>query len=78
MPTDVPCARCGQTRGPMPFKPFQNEFGQQLYDTICGVCWGEWTKRQQQLINHYGLDPRTPQAKEFLLNALKEFLLQPQ
>lgn len=74
MSIEISCVRCGQTRGRMAFKPFQNEFGQELYDTICGVCWGEWIKRQQQLINHYALDLRTPQAREFLMSALREFL----
>lgn len=76
MSTDITCTRCGQTRARMAFKPFQNDLGQQLFDSICGVCWGEWLKRQQQLINHYGLNLREPAAKELLMTSLKEFLLQ--
>jgi Fe-S cluster biosynthesis and repair protein YggX len=73
MSDTITCARCGQTAARMAFKPFQNELGQQLYDTICGACWAEWTKRQQQLINHYALDPRTPEARQFLVGAVREF-----
>lgn len=73
----VTCARCGETRDRIAFKPFPNEFGQRVYDAICAVCWGEWLRTQQQLINHYALIPHQPQAKEFLLRNLEQFLYGP-
>jgi Fe-S cluster biosynthesis and repair protein YggX len=76
MPT-VHCARCGQERDQMTFQPFQNELGKRAYDEICGVCWGEWLKMQQQLINHYGLNLRDPKAKEFLFRNMEQFLFKP-
>jgi Fe-S cluster biosynthesis and repair protein YggX len=38
------------------------------------VCWQEWLKTQQQLINHYGLNVRDPKAKEFLFANMEKFL----
>jgi Fe-S cluster biosynthesis and repair protein YggX len=70
----VNCTRCGQTREGMAFQPFQNEIGRRAYQEICGVCWGEWLKMQQQLINHYGLNLREPQAKDFLFRNMEGFL----
>jgi Fe-S cluster biosynthesis and repair protein YggX len=70
----VHCVRCGQDRNRMAFKPFQTELGQRAYDQICGVCWSDWLKMQQQLINHYGLNLRDPQAKEFLFRNMEQFL----
>ena len=58
----------------MPFRPFQNELGLKVFEQICNNCWGEWLKLQQQLINHYGLQVREPQAKEFLYTQLEGFL----
>ena len=58
----------------MAFQPFQNDLGKRLYEEVCGVCWGEWLKFQQQLINHYGLNLRDAQAKEFLLQQLEAFV----
>jgi Fe-S cluster biosynthesis and repair protein YggX len=58
----------------MAFQPFQNDLGRRAYAEICGVCWGEWLKTQQQLINHYGLNLREPTAKEFLFNNMEQFL----
>ena len=72
--TTVHCVRCGLDRDRMAFQPFQNEIGKRAYEEICGTCWGEWTKMQQQLINHYGLNPREPKAKEFLFRNMEQFL----
>ena len=71
---EITCKRCGQTRDQMSFQPFQNELGRRLYQEICATCWGEWTKAQQQMINHYGLNVRDPKAKEMLLKSMEQFL----
>jgi Fe-S cluster biosynthesis and repair protein YggX len=70
----VTCTRCGQTRDGMAFQPFQNDIGRRAFEQICGVCWGEWLKFQQQLINHYGLNLRDQQAKDFLYRNMEQFL----
>jgi Fe-S cluster biosynthesis and repair protein YggX len=70
----VQCRRCGQTREGMAFQPFQNDIGRRAYELICGVCWADWLKFQQQLINHYGLNLREQQAKDFLYRNMEEFL----
>jgi len=58
----------------MAFQPFRNELGRRVYEQICGACWAEWLQTQQQLINHYGLNLRDTQAKEFLLANMDQFL----
>jgi len=75
MPT-VTCARCGQTRDQLQFRPFQNELGLRVFEQICSSCWAEWLRTQQQLINHYALNVRDPRAKEFLFASMEQFLFQ--
>jgi len=58
----------------MAFQPFQNDIGKRAYGEICAVCWGEWLKHQQALINHYGLNLREAEAKKFLFEQMEEFL----
>ena len=70
----IHCTRCAQERDQVPFRPFPNELGQRVLEQICNVCWSEWLKLQQQLINHYALNLRDPAAKEFLYRQLEEFL----
>jgi len=70
----ITCARCGQTRDQQGFAPFPNALGQRVFQEICAVCWAEWLKYQQQMINHYGLNLREPSAREFLLQQMEQFL----
>lgn len=70
----VTCSRCLNTRDGVPYRPFQNDLGKRIFEEICNVCWSEWLKLQQQLINHYGLNVRDPQAKEFLTAELNKLL----
>lgn len=58
----------------MNFQPFQTDLGQRIFREICGPCWGEWLMTQRQLINHYGLNVREAQAKEFLFRNMEQFL----
>jgi Fe-S cluster biosynthesis and repair protein YggX len=55
----------------MAFQPFANELGRRAFSEICAVCWSEWLRTQQQLINHYALNLRDPQAKEFLFKQME-------
>ena len=70
----VLCVRCGLERDSMAFQPFPNDLGRRVYEQVCGVCWGEWLRTQQQLINHYGLNVMDPQARQFLTQNMKAFL----
>jgi Fe-S cluster biosynthesis and repair protein YggX len=70
----ITCTRCGQTRDQIAFRPFQNDLGLRVFQQICAACWAEWNKTQQQLINHYSLNVRDPQAKEFLFKQMEGFL----
>jgi Fe-S cluster biosynthesis and repair protein YggX len=73
MPT-IHCVRCGQERDQIGFRPFSNDLGLRVYQQICGICWAEWLRTQQQLINHYGLNLRDQQAKDFLFANMEQFL----
>jgi len=70
----ITCTRCGLTRDQQAFPPFPNALGQRVFQEICAVCWAEWLKLQQQLINHYALNLRESQAREFLLQQMEQFL----
>jgi Fe-S cluster biosynthesis and repair protein YggX len=38
------------------------------------TCWKEWLQKQNQLINHFGLDVSSPDSHDFLFDNLKIFL----
>lgn len=72
--TDLLCARCDQRRPQIESAPFRDELGERIQQTICRICWDEWLQRQMQLINHYALDVRKSEARDFLRKNLEAFL----
>jgi Fe-S cluster biosynthesis and repair protein YggX len=51
--------------------------GARVYEQVCGACWQAWLQQQTALINHYGLDLRDPQARQFLAQQTEAFLFAP-
>ena len=74
MAEQVSCVRCGQTRQGIDRPPFRNELGERVQNEICEVCWKEWLAYQTALINHYGLDVREREARDFLTQNLQAYL----
>ncbi len=71
---DIQCKRCGETRAGLDKAPFRTELGARITSEICQVCWKEWLAYQTALINHYGLDVRERDAREFLTKNMESFL----
>ncbi len=74
MAEEIQCVRCGQPGPQIARPPLRNELGERIHASICQNCWGEWLRYQTALINHYGLDVREPQAREFLTANMEAFL----
>jgi Fe-S cluster biosynthesis and repair protein YggX len=71
---ELQCTRCGKPGEPLAKPPLRTELGERIHASICRVCWGEWLGYQQALINHYGLDVRESDAREFLVQNMEAFL----
>ena len=67
------CARCGQKNEPIGYAPIPTELGQRLGAECCQDCWKEWLQKQNQLINHFGLDVSDPDSHTFLFDNMKIF-----
>jgi Fe-S cluster biosynthesis and repair protein YggX len=71
----IVCRRCGEQSPPLERAPFRSDLGERVRASVCPECWKDWLKHQTQLINHYGLDPRDPEARKFLYRQIEEVLL---
>ncbi len=71
----IECRRCRKNAPRLEKAPFRNAVGERIFQEICQDCWGEWLQHQTLLINHYGLDPRDPKAREFLYSQIEVVLL---
>jgi Fe-S cluster biosynthesis and repair protein YggX len=67
------CARCGQKNEPIGYAPIPTELGQRIGAECCQDCWKEWLQKQNQLINHFGLDVSDPGTHDFLFDNMKIF-----
>jgi Fe-S cluster biosynthesis and repair protein YggX len=73
--TTIHCRQCGRDDAPpLTRAPFKTELGERILAEICAECWQDWLKKQTQLINHYGLDPREAGARTFLYKQTEEAL----
>lgn len=71
----ITCRRHPETPGqPLPRPPFRSELGDRIQREICARCWRDWLQHQTLLINHFGLDPRKPESREFLYGQVRAVL----
>ncbi|HEX9887467.1 MAG TPA: oxidative damage protection protein [Longimicrobiales bacterium] len=71
----IQCQRCSEAAPRLDKPPFRTELGERIQARICQNCWKDWLQHQTLLINHYGLDPRDPKAREFLYKQVEDVLL---
>lgn len=71
----VTCRRCPDNPGPaLERAPFRSELGERIRREVCARCWRDWLQHQTLLINHFGLNPREREAKEFLYGQVRAVL----
>lgn len=62
----VNCAKLQRELPAMPFKPFNDELGQRIYDEISFEAWSMWLEHSKMVVNEYRLDLTSPKAHELL------------
>ena len=70
----IHCRRCQEDAPALERAPFRNERGERIHREICRNCWSDWLEHQTLLINHFGLDPREPESRQFLYEQIDSVL----
>ena len=73
MPRMVKCAKLGHELPGMPYKPFNNELGQRIYDTISADAWKQWLEVSKMIVNEYRLDLTSQQGQKLLMDQAEKF-----
>ncbi len=68
------CRPSAKPAPPLPRPPFRGPLGERIHREICARCWDEWLRHQILLINHFGLDPRKREARDFLYGQIRAVL----
>lgn len=69
----VQCVKFGVLLPGMSRKPFNDEFGQRLYDHVSQDAWNLWLKEMTKIINEYRLSMAKKEHQEFLRLYMKYF-----
>ena len=64
------CVKLQREGEGMPFKPFDNELGQRIYDTVSMEAWKMWLEHSKMIVNEYRLDLTSKKAHDLLLDRL--------
>lgn len=73
MPRMVQCVKLGREAEGMRFKPFNDELGQKLFDSVSQEAWKMWLEHSKMLINEYRLDLLSPAAQKILREQCEKF-----
>jgi Fe-S cluster biosynthesis and repair protein YggX len=62
----VHCKKLDKDLPGLPFKPFNDEMGQRIYDEISMEAWQMWLRDSVKYVNTYRLDLTDKSAQAFL------------
>lgn len=74
MPRMVKCAKLGRELPGLDEPPFDAPLGQKIYETISAEAWRMWSEHSKMLLNEYRLQPWKPEAQQFLVEQMEQFL----
>ncbi len=74
MSRTVKCTKLGEELPGLPYKPFNDELGQRIYDNISAKAWQEWIEHSKRLVNEWRLDLTTKKSHEVLKEQCQDFL----
>lgn len=77
MARKVQCVKFGSEKDGMPYKPFDDELGQRIYDQVSMEAWKMWLEHSKMVINEYRLDLVTPEAQAFLRKQIEDYFFGP-
>ncbi|MEM9489569.1 MAG: oxidative damage protection protein [Myxococcota bacterium] len=73
MSRTVQCAKLSKELPALSFKPFDNELGQRIYDSVSMEAWLMWIEHSKMIVNEYRLDLTSMKAHEILLEQCEQF-----
>ena len=74
MTRKVLCSKMEQELEGLDFKPFNNEIGEKIFNSISKEAWNLWLKQQTMIINENRLDMSNKAHRAYLLQQMEFFL----
>jgi len=69
----VMCKKLGKELPGLGFKPFPNELGQRIFDSVSAEAWKLWLEHFKMILNEYRLAPGEARTQEILFQQAEQF-----
>lgn len=69
----IMCSKLSKELPAMPFKPFENELGERIFNEISMDGWRLWLEHSKMMVNEYRMDLTSQKAQEMLLKECDNF-----
>ena len=69
----VMCKKLGQELPGLPFKPFPDSFGDEIYEHVSMQAWQMWLQESPRYINTYRVDLQSQEGQDFMRSQMRVF-----
>jgi Fe-S cluster biosynthesis and repair protein YggX len=69
----VNCVKLGKELPGMVYKPFDNELGQRIYDSVSQEAWKMWLEFSKMIVNEYRVDLASAQGQKMMLEQADKY-----
>ena len=73
----VMCKKLGRELPGLTFRPFPNELGARIYESISQDAWKLWLEHFKMIMNEYRLSPADPRTQQILYQQAEQFFFGP-
>jgi Fe-S cluster biosynthesis and repair protein YggX len=70
----VNCVKLGGSLPGLPYKPYNDELGQRIFDSVSADAWKLWVEHSKKIVNEYRLDLTSKKSHDMLKEQCEEFL----
>jgi len=67
------CQKLQKEAPGLPFKPFSNELGQEIYEHISMEAWQMWLRESPRYVNTYNIDLKSAEGRAFMEKQMRLF-----
>lgn len=67
------CVKLQRELDAMPYKPFDSELGERIYNEVSMEAWKMWLEHSKMIVNEYRLDLTSKQAHDILSEQCEQF-----
>ena len=69
----VNCVKLGKEAEGMRYKPFDNELGKRIYDSVSQEAWRMWLEHSKMIVNEYRVDLASPRGQAIILDEAEKY-----